>query len=99
MVITKLETEQRGRPLFLGNQLDSLVQEFIRNLRVAGGVVNATVVMGAEEWIITYRDVTKLSSHGGHINIVKSWAQSLLQRMGFCQKEILNVRKDFNGTV
>jgi len=44
VVITELETEQRGRPLLLGNQLDSLVQEFIRNLRVTGGVVNTTGV-------------------------------------------------------
>ena len=87
IVITKLETELRGRPLLLGEQLDSLVKEFISNLRAAGGVVNTTVVMGAAEGIVSYRDISKLSSHGGHINIVKSRAQSLLRHMGFVKRK------------
>jgi len=34
-----LETGPRRRPVLLGEQLDSLVKEFISNLRAAGGVV------------------------------------------------------------
>ena len=88
IVISELETKPRGRPVRLGEQLDSLVQEFLINLRAAGGVVNTTVVMGAAEGIIfSYRDISKLSSHGGHIDITKSWAQSLLRRMGFVKRK------------
>ena len=87
IIISELETKPRGRPVHLGEQLDSLVKEFISYLRAAGGVVNTTVVRGTAEGIISYRDVSKLSSHGGHINIAKSWAQSLLRRMGFVKRK------------
>ena len=69
IVITELETNLRGRPLLLGVELDTLIQEFINNLRAA---VNATIVMGAAEGIISYRDASKPSSNGGHIEITKS---------------------------
>ena len=87
IVISELETKPRGRPVRLGEQLDSLVQEFIVNLRAAGGVINTAIIRGAAEGIISYRDVSKLSSHGGHIDITKSWAQSLLRRMGFVKRK------------
>ena len=38
---------------------------------------------GAAEVTISYHNISKLSSHGRHINITKSWAQSLLQHMAF----------------
>ena len=47
IVISELETKRRGRPVCLGEQLDSLVQEFLINLRAVGRVVNTTVGMGA----------------------------------------------------
>ena len=87
IIINELETKPRGRPLLLGVQLDTLVWEFINNLRAAGGVVNATIVMGAAEGIISYRDASKLSSNGGHIEISKSLAKSFLQRMGFVKRK------------
>ena len=60
IVISELETKPRGRPVLLGEQLDSLVQEILINLRTAGGVVNTTVVMGVAEGIISNRDMSKL---------------------------------------
>ena len=87
IVITSLETKDRGRPLLLGEELDAAVQEFANNLWAANGVVNRLVVMGAAEGIISHRDVSKLSSHGGHIKITKSWAKSLLNRMGFVKRK------------
>lgn len=71
--MTELETKPQGRPVLLGEELDSLVQEFILNLREASGIVNTTVVMGAAEGIIAYLDLLKLSSHGGNVNFCKSW--------------------------
>ena len=42
---------------------------------------------GAAEGIVChYRDVLKFS-HGGHIEITKSWAKSLLTRMGFVNRK------------
>ena len=82
-----LETKQKGRPLLLGEELDAAAQEYVSSLRIAGGVVNTVVVRAAAEDIISARDITKLTSHGGHINITKSWAMSLLNRMGYVKRK------------
>ena len=85
--VDSLETKQKGRPLLLGEELDTAVQEYVSSLRIAGGVVNTVVVRAAAEGIISARDITKLTSHGGHINITKSWAMSLLNRMGYVKRK------------
>ena len=43
--------------------------------------------MAAAEGIISARNISKLSSHGGHIVITKSWARSLLSRMGYVKRK------------
>jgi len=82
-----LKTTVRGKPVLLGVVLDGLVQKFINDPRAASGVVNTVVVMGAAEGIVSYHDISKLSSHGGHIEITKTWAKSLLPRMGFIKRK------------
>ena len=74
-------------PLLLGTDLDAAVQEYIQSLRMADGVVNTLVVMAAAEGIVAVRDVSKLVSHGGHIEITKMWARSLLIRMGYVKQK------------
>jgi len=79
-----VEIKERKRPLKLGEEMDAAVQN-----RLAVTVVNATVVMAAAEGIVAARDITKLKQHdeffyGGHINFTKSWARSILDRMGYC---------------
>ena len=76
--VKELTTKKQGRPLLLGKELDKAVQECIEATRAVGGVINTAVVMGAAEGIISARDISKLSSHGGHITITKTWAKSLL---------------------
>ena len=87
ITIKALETKERGRPLLLGAELDAAVQEYIQSLREANGVINTVVVMAAAEGIVSARDFSKLSSHGGHILITKSWARSLLNRMGYVKRK------------
>ena len=83
-----LKTKQKGRPLLLGEELDAAVQEYVSSLRIAGGVVNTVVVRAAAEGMISARDITKLTSHGEHIIIItKSWAMSLLNRMGYVKRK------------
>ena len=62
-----LETKERGKPLLLGVKLDAAVQEYVQSLREANGVV-----MAAAEGIISARNISKLSSQGGHIVITKA---------------------------
>ena len=87
VTVDSLETKQKGRPLLLGEELDAAVQEYVSSFRIAGGVVNTVVVRAAAEGIISARDITKLTSHGGRINITKSWAMSLLNRMGYVKRK------------
>ena len=88
-----LATKKQGRPLLLGKELDKAVQEYIEATRAVGGVINTAVVMGAAEGIVSARDISKLSSHGGHIAITKTWAKSLLNRMNYVKRKCSNAGK------
>ena len=55
--------------------------------------MNTMVVMAGAQGIILSQDATKLQSHGGHINITKSWARALLIRMGFVKRKCSNAGK------
>jgi len=93
VTVETLETKERKRPLILGEEMDAAVQQYVESLRLMGTPVNATVVMGAAEGIIAARDVTKLRQHdgkfyGGDINITKSLARSLLNRMGYVKRNV-----------
>lgn len=72
----------RGRPLKLG-QYDDLVKTYIRRRRVAGGVVNAQIVMAGAKGILMFKDSTLLKENGGTIDITKECARPPLNRMGF----------------
>ena len=84
--VKKLPLKTQGRPLLLGVELDQAVQEYITSLRAIGGVVNTAIVMAAAEGIVSARDASKLTSHGGHIEITSTWARSLLHRMGYVKR-------------
>ena len=60
----------------------------MNNLKTANGVVNKVVVMGATEGIVSHRDVSKLSSHSGHIEITKSWAKLSVTRMSLLRESV-----------
>ena len=52
-VVLSLSTKQQGRPLLLGSELDGAVQDYIKSMRMVGGVVNTAIVMAAAEGIIS----------------------------------------------
>ena len=88
VTVDTLATKEKKRPLLLGEEMDTAIQEYIKSLRTTGAVVNTVVVMAAAAGIVAARDVTKLREYdghlyGGHIDITKSWARSLLDRMGY----------------
>ena len=92
-VVDSLPRKSQGRPLFLGREIDKAVQEYVEATRNAGGVVNTAIVMAAAVGIMSSRNVTVLKSHGGHVEITKSWAKSLLQRMGYVKRKCSNAGK------
>ena len=73
----------RGRKVILGEQLDSKVKNYITALRSAGTPIGSSVVMAVGEGMVRAHDRTLLVQHGGHIQITKAWALSLLKRMGY----------------
>ena len=82
-MVDSLPVCKRGRKLLLGNQLDEKVQNYIRALHSAGTPIGSSIVMAAAEGILRAFDRTLLVRNGGYIEIGKSWAMSLLKRMGY----------------
>lgn len=84
--ISELPPKKRGRPLLIGD-FDSPVQDYIRMLRLSGGVVNARLVVAAAIGLIAARNRSLLVEYGGNLNPDKGWAQSLLRRMGYVKRK------------
>ena len=88
-----LPTKRQGRPLMVGKVIDTAVQDYITALRAVGGEVNTNICMAAAKGIVTSRDRGLLAQHGGHIQITKTWARSLLTRMGYVIRKCSNAGK------
>ena len=73
--------------MLLGKQLDDKVQNYVEALCNAGMPIGSSVIMAAGEGMIRAHDRTLLVQHGGRIEITKSWAMSLLKRMGYVKRE------------
>ncbi|CAH1257592.1 POGZ [Branchiostoma lanceolatum] len=90
-----------GRPLKLGD-LDAEMQKFARSTRQGGGVVNRPMIMAAAKGLLMRRDRSVLVEYGGHIEITKAWANSLLLRMNFVKRKGTKAARklpaDFEGT-
>jgi len=74
----ELPRMKSGRPLLLPERLDTLVQEYIKELRKCGATVSAMVVATARG-IIMNKDANLLYSNGGGIKLTDEWAKSLLR--------------------
>ena len=82
-----LPLKKRGRPLLLSQQLDTKVQSYLTKLREGGGAVSARIVMAAARGILLKCDRSKLVEFGGHVELSRHWAHSLLKRMNFVQRK------------
>ena len=56
-----LPTKRQGTPLLVGQKLDETIQDFIRETRKAGGVINTSVVVAMAMGIKTSKDPTLLN--------------------------------------
>ena len=83
--VTVIPTKLMGRPLTLGD-IDETVQKYIKALRVAGTAISAPLVLAAAQGIVEAKDRTLLVEHGGSIQLTRSWANSLMKRMGFVRR-------------
>ena len=69
------------------------VQEYIRKLRLAGGIVNRAIVIAAATGIVEYHNPALLHTHGGPVVLGKKWADSLLGRMGLVKRKATKVAR------
>ena len=79
--VPSVPTKPQGRPLMLGQVIDTAVQDYVTAMRAVGGVVNTNICMAAAEGIVASRDQGLLAQHGGHIQITNTWARPLLTRI------------------
>ena len=52
----RLPTKNKGRPLLLGQILDTAIQDYIKALHTVGGVVNTSIVMDTAKGIVASCD-------------------------------------------
>ena len=84
--VKELTPKKRGRLLLLGAELDAKVQQYIKEMRKNGVVINTSVVMAAAEGIVMHHDANLLAKNEGPIVISKHWARALLTRMCFVKR-------------
>ena len=95
--IKSLSHMKRGRPLLLGERLDTMVQKYLKKVREGGGVVTARVAIAAARAIILTQDRSQLIELGGHIELTQAWAYSLLCRMKFVKRKATTAKSKFSN--
>ena len=84
--IDKIPSKRRGRPQLLG-EYDAQVQQFVKVLHKGGNPVTPQVVIAAAEGIISAKDKNLLATNGGNIQLSRTWAVSLMKRVGLRKKK------------
>ena len=77
---------RRGRPLLLGEKLDTEVKSYIQAVHEAGGVITTSISIAATTAIVRRSDRNLLSENGGPITLTNNWAKSLLYRLNFVKR-------------
>ena len=77
--VPAIPSKKRGRPLALGESLDTDIQKYVRALRLAGTPVSCSLVLAAAEGIVVSKDRMLLTENGGHVALTRGWALSLLK--------------------
>ena len=71
--------------MLLGADIDTQVQEYIKDVRKWGLPVNMSIVIGGAQGILLYKDANLLADNekGAEIELSQDWAKYLLKWMGF----------------
>ena len=86
-LIEELQHRNRGHPLLLEEYLDRRVQIYIKKLRLAGGVVNRSIVLAVAHGIVNHHEPSLLAVNGGSLILSRKWAESLMKRMGLVRRK------------
>lgn len=67
--------------------MDKQLQLYLKKVRDQGGVITASVVVAAARGILLSYDRSKLLEFGGHIDLSRQWAYSVLSRMKYVRRK------------
>ena len=93
--VNSLPERERGRSKLLGNDLDETVQLYIKSVRDHGGVVSSGVVMAAARGILLSCAREKLVEFGGHVDLNRHRAFSLLKRINFVKRKAITSKSKY----
>ena len=85
--VLTLPKEPRGRPLLLPSDIDKVVQEHLRAMRASGGPVNRKIAIASALGITRALAPSLLLDSGGHLRLTKTWADSILRRIGYVKRK------------
>ena len=94
--VRELPESKRGRKLLIGESLDRKLQLYIEKTREGGGAVTTRIVMAAARGLIMATNRNMLMEYGGHVRINRSWAQSVLERMGYVKRKATTSKSKYN---
>ena len=84
-IVKCIPLKKRGRPLLIGEKLDTEVKSYIRAVGECGGVITAITIAAATA-IVMKEDRNLLAENGGPITFTKTRAKSLLCRLNFVKR-------------
>ena len=84
--VDKLPVAKRGRKVMLGEAMDKEVFSLLVELRNSGAVVNSAITKAVARGYLLAKDRSLLREFGGHIELTKDWAISLLRRNNFVKR-------------
>jgi len=85
--IESLPEKKWGRGFLLGDDLNHLLQFYLKKIRSNGGPVTARIAMAAARGILLAGNNHKLVENGGHIKLNRHWAYSLFKQMNLVPRK------------
>ena len=91
--ISSLPQAKRGRPLLIGEELDSRVLQHIMAIRKEGGCVSLKIILGAAIGILKATHPSALKVNGGPLSLTKHWAKSFATRHKLVKRKATKAAK------
>ncbi len=77
----------KGRPTKLPADFDESVKQYLSKMQASGGSVSWKTVVSVGRGLIESEQPSLLKKHGGHLELNRAWAASLLRRMNFVKRK------------
>ena len=83
--LKELPFKKKGRPLYIGEELDKQVQAYVEETRKQGGPINTAILIAAGTGIVMSDELFK-AQYGSNVNLTKDHAKYLMHRMGLVKR-------------